>query len=92
MARRKHSYPGLDDPRAALGELIGAYRYVGELKRRFHIASPAWEVLDGVSQALRAAALELTRDPHFFGLGMASQGPTATPPPAPPVPGKVLGG
>jgi hypothetical protein len=65
---------------------------VGQLKRRFHIASPAWEVLDNVSQALRAAGLELTHDPHFFGLGMTGQvGQATPPPPAPAVPGKVLG-
>jgi hypothetical protein len=91
MARRKHSYPGLTDPRAALAELIGAYDYVGRLKRRFHIATPAWQVLDGVSQALRAAALELANDPYFFGLGATAQSPRAAPPPAPPVPGRGLG-
>lgn len=91
MTRRsKHTYPGLADPRAALAELASAYAYVGELKRRFHVATPAWEVLDGVSRALRAAALELTRDPHFFGVGLASQVGDARPPPsAPPVPGRI---
>jgi len=90
MTRRpKHTYPGLADPRAALAELVAAYDHVGQLKRRFHIDTPAWQVLDGVSQALRAAALELTNDPHFFGLGLASQvGAAPQPPPAPPVPGR----
>lgn len=93
MARRKHHYPGLTDPRAALTELISAYNYVGELKRRFHIATPAWQVLDGVSQALRAAALELTHDPYFFGLGLPSQVGDHRPPPspAPPIPGAPPG-
>lgn len=89
--RRKLTYPGLADPRAALAELTTAYAYIGQLKRRFHVATPAWQVLDDVSRALRAAALELTKDPCFFGLGMASQGPTAPPPAAPPAPGKLPG-
>jgi hypothetical protein len=87
--RRKTTYPGLEDPRAALAELAGAYAYVIQLQRRFHIAHPAYGVLQAVNEALRAAALELTHDPHFFGLGLASQvGSRPEPPPAPPVPGR----
>lgn len=87
MARRNRpSYPGLEDPRAALAELTATFRYIQDLQRRFHIATPAWQVLEDVKTALRAAALHLTNDPYFFGLSPAGQ--TAyQPPPAPPVPG-----
>ena len=85
--RRKHTYPGLEDPRAALAELASAYAYVIQLQRRFHVSHPAHKVLAAINEALRTAALELANDPHFFGIGLASQGPRAEPPPAPPIPG-----
>lgn len=91
MARRRQPhYPGLDDPRAALQQLVATYGYIIELQRRFHISTPAWEVLDSIKAALRAAALQLTNDPYFFGLPPSGQ--TAyQPPPAPPVSGRGIG-
>ena len=86
--RRKHTYPGLEDPRAALAELASTYAYVIQLQRRFHVSHPAHRVLAAINGALRTAALELANDPYFFGLGLASQGPASQPPPpAPPIPG-----
>jgi hypothetical protein len=90
MARRKPNYPGLDDPRAALEPLRSAETYVLDLKRRFHIATPAYTRLEAIREALRAAALELTKDPHFFGLPPPGQS-VYQPPPAPPVPGQRPG-
>lgn len=93
MSRRPHSYPDLEDPRAAMAELVAADQYVLSLQRRFYISTPAYQVLAEVRAALRAAALHLTNDPHFFGLpptGQSAYRPPPAPPapPAPPMPGR----
>jgi hypothetical protein len=86
MRGRAPHYPGLTDPRADLERLRETYDYVLGLMRRFHPTSPAYPVLHAILTALHAAALELTRDPYFFGLAQGGQS-LHRPPPAPPIPG-----
>lgn len=90
MSRQKISYPGLADPRAALAELVATDTYLLSLQRRFYVSTPAYQVLGDIRAAMRAAALLLTNDPHFFGLPPSGQS-VYQPPPAPPVPGRLPG-
>jgi hypothetical protein len=88
MGRHRTTYPGLADPRAALEPLRAQYQYLIDLKRRFHVSTPAYRDLEVITEAMRVAATHLTRDPHFFGLPPAGQS-VYQPPPAPPVPGDI---
>jgi hypothetical protein len=88
MRGRAPDYPGLTDPRTALEPFKATYDQLIQLKRRFHVSAPAYGVLDGVSAALRDAALLLTNDPYYFSGGAHSQS-VYKPPAAPPIPGIV---
>ncbi|MBW8814056.1 MAG: hypothetical protein JF588_11580 [Caulobacterales bacterium] len=87
MARHKMTYPGLADPRAALEPMRAQYDYLVDLKRRFHISTPAYRLLETVTEAMRAAACELTQDRYFLGLPPPGQS-VYQPPQAQPVPGE----
>ena len=68
-------------------------RAAGELddldyKIRWSTFTSGPPLLEAINATLRDAALQLTHDPHFFGLGLAAQGPRAAPPTAPPIPGE----
>jgi hypothetical protein len=87
VSRRTPSYPGLEDPRAALEKLKEVDDYILGLQRRFYVASPAYAVLGDIREAMRKATFELTGDPFFLSIGLGGQS-AYKPPPAKPVPGR----